>query len=605
MNTRIQSTIFWFVSASFGLGCGVAAGPGAPQGPEEVAAAPAAPARCTTADGGRPYSKYKWPFFGDLHQHTAHSLDAYSFGTRKLPADAYAFAKGDISIVIGTGTDGPPGPEVHIDRPLDFLAVTDHSEWLGVAEGCLDENSTYYRTDACAEVRATNPLNQYKTFLHMQRDYQSFCAPDAPLLYRAQCAAETRTAWGDLQTAARDAYEPCRFTSLVAFEWTNSTGHRNVFFGTDTVPPAPLDSNAYPTDVELWTGLDRQCTSGCSALTVPHNTNQSGGTQFEVPSSTTGVAQMQRYQRLVQIYQHKGSSECFLPASGGDRACGFEYLDQRQDAQKSYVRHALADGLRFALQNPALGNPLELGIIGATDDHNATPGHVLESDFTGHLGRNDDSVSTRLGDTSAQFGAGGITVAWAEQNTREAIFAALSRRETYATSGPRMSVRTYYTPRATGCTADFPRTIIDANTAVPMGGSFHRADLRQNVGAHFSIAAWPDPVAQSLADGTTSTAAIALVEVIKAHGKTTVRQDAPVPVAFPAQGGCVEWTDPNFDPDERAVYYVRIQQVPTWRWSHFDCLTPEGQGVPGCEPGGSLNTAIQERAWTSPIWYAP
>jgi hypothetical protein len=582
--------------------------------PNQVAnaAATAAATVCDGTSGGMPYSKYKWPFFGDLHLHTGHSLDAYSFGTRALPNDAYLFAKKQETITLASGSNSPMGPTVEIDRPLDFLAVTDHSEWMGTLQGCLDPASAYYDLPDCARVRSSDPLDEIWTFAHLGALYNELCSTSSQ--YQAQCAAEQRSVWADEQLAAALAYEPCVFTSFVAHEWTNKTGHRNVIFETKVVPSAPLDSITYSTSKALWDALDTQCdpAAGCNVITPPHNTNMSGGFQFALPASPADVPQMRKYQPLVEIYQHKGSSECYYPATGAtDPFCRFEYLNpgSASDTPQAYVRTALENGLGYALEN-GTNNPLQMGFIGATDDHNATPGHVKESDYTGHAGRNDDHALARLTSAiSSQYGGGALTVAWAEQNTRQSIFAALERRETYATSGPRIQLRVYETTDPNACTADFPITIIDEKAAIPMGGSFDSTKLI-NGAPSFAISAWPDPEPQVMPPGdTTRVATLQHVQVIKAHGSldssgnANITEDPLVELTIDPNGGCVQWSDPSFDPNEIAFYYVRVLQELTWRWSHFDC--EQFPNVTGCDVGGTLNHTEHERAWSSPIWYSP
>jgi hypothetical protein len=564
---------------------------------------------CTGTGGGMAYSKYKWALFGNMHQHTANSLDAYSFGTRATPADAYLFAKGETSITIGSGTTSPAGPTVMIDRPLDFLALTDHSEWLGVVKSCEDTTSTVYNSVDCDLVRSETPATQSYVFTNMGNIYKTICGSAAD---SAQCVAEQRTAWQEEQTAAADAYDPCHFTSLVAYEWTSmigtDTNHRNVFFSSAQVPNNPLDSYEYTTTSALFAGLDSQCTGECSAIVIPHNSNLSQGVSLVMPSSPSDVADMQKYERIAEIYQHKGSSECYYDPTSttGDPDCAFEYVNPgaTTDTPNSYVRTALENGMQYALAN-GTANPYQLGIITSTDDHNAAAGFVQESTYAGHTGRLDDTPELRL-TKFPYYGSGGLAVVWAEQNTRDAVFAALERRETYGTSGPRLTVRFYETSSTNPCTADFPDTIIDANQALPMGSTFGSTDV---TGAPlFAIAAWPDTLPQPLADGTTGVAGIATVQIIKASGKAgsgtaTVTEDAPVNVSIPATGGCVTWSDPSFDSTAQAFYYVRVLQVPTWRWSHFACAS--APTTAGCEAGGTLDVTIQERAWTSPIWYVP
>ena len=597
------------------------------------------PTQCT-GTGATGYNVYKYAYYGDLHLHTSYSLDAYSFGTRSDPSNAYLFAKGMASVDVGVATDGIVGPTITQGRPIDFLAVTDHSEWLFVTHGCtIDQNSGYYNTTDCGLVRSTKAVDQGAVFAGLGTFKNKLCATNA-----APCLAEEKTAWQELQAAAAAANAPCQFTSLVAYEWTdtqsvvdqttnmstNVTDHRNVIFATDQVPAAPLDSVDYPNPPALWTGLDSQCTAaaGCEVITIPHNTNLSAGTSLVVWNPTpAGVAQQQKYQISAEIYQHKGASECYYdPAAGyNDADCQFEYYTSASKkavniGPGNFVREALGTGIGYAAQNPAQGNPLQLGIVGATDDHNGAPGNVDEAKYVGHGGRNDDIPVKRL-QGSPENGSGAITGAWAEENTRTAIFAAIKRRETFATSGPRIQVRFYQTPDATACSDPmFPQKIVDAGTSVPMGGTFGKSALPATGGPTFAVAVWPDAVSQNLADGTTGMAGIAKVQIVKVHahvtgGKQVVVEDPPNAVSgIAATGGCATWTDTGFDPTEYAVYYVRALQVPTWRWSHDSCQTLIANNpttwmtlVPACDPNAAntLDVSIQERAWTSPVWYVP
>jgi hypothetical protein len=581
-------------------------------------------AQCN-GSGATGYNPYKYAYYGDLHLHTSYSLDAYSFGTRSDPKNAYLWAKGQGVVHVGSGSNALPGPDIMQARPIDFLAVTDHSEWLFVTHGCtIDMNSGYYNTSDCGLVQSPKVVDEDTVFAGLGTFKNKLCATN-----QAACDAQEKTAWQELQAAAASAYAPCQFTSLVAYEWTDSqsgmTNHRNVIFGSDKVPAAPLSSVDYPKPPDLWTGLDSQCTaaSGCDVVTLPHNTDLSNGVSLVVWSPTpAGVAQQQKYQISAEIYQHKAGSECYYsPAEGyDDTDCQFEYPDTTKQpvTALSFVREGLASGLGYAAQNTAQGNPLKLGIVGATDDHNGAPGNVDEAKYVGHAGRLDDLPVKRL-QGLPQNGSGGLTGAWAEQNTRESIFAAIKRRETFATSGPRISARFYQTTDAMAC-ADpaFPKKIVDAHTGLPMGSTIGKAALGGAAGPTFALSVWPDAVPQDLADGTNAVAGIAKVQVIKVHaklvnGKPMVVEDPPYLVSgVPATGGCATWTDPSFDATEYALYYVRALQVPTWRWSHYSCATLKQNNpttwqtlVPGCVQGGGLDVSIQERAWTSPIWFEP
>jgi Protein of unknown function (DUF3604) len=585
--------------------------------------------------GSTGFNTYKYAYFGDLHLHTSYSLDAYSFGTRSDPTNAYLFAKGQAVVHVGVGTDGQVGPDITQPRPLDFLAITDHSEWLMVTHGCtVDMASGYYDASDCGLVRSTTAIEQDGVFAGLGKIPKTLCDADP-----GDCQTQEKSAWQDIIHAADTANAPCTFTSLVAYEWTDSqqvvdsttnmttgvTNHRNVIFANDQVPTAPLDATDYPTPPALWTGLDAQCTSnsGCDVITIPHNTNLSAGVSLTVwDPSPKGLAQQEKYQVSAEVYQHKGSSECYYsPAEGyNDPDCQFEYVTNKKTAvnqgPKSFVREGLVSGLAYAAQNPAGGNPFKLGILGATDDHNGAPGNVDEATFVGHAGRNDDIPRKRLNSTP-DFGSGALTGAWAEENTRDSIFSAIKRRETFATSGPRLSLRFYQTNNATACAdPDFPKQIVDAQQAIPMGGTFPSTAFTGK--PSFAVAVFPDALTQHLADDTVAVAGIAKVQIIKLHahmtnGQPVMVEDPPYLVSgIPATGGCGTWTDTTFDPTEYSLYYVRAFQVPTWRWSHFSCSalkianpTDWQTIVPDCVAGGPLDVSIQERGWTSPIYFEP
>ncbi|MFT3773642.1 MAG: DUF3604 domain-containing protein [Minicystis sp.] len=601
------------------------------------ACTPPPPSQCN-GTGPNGYNPYKIAFFGDLHSHTSYSLDAYSFGTRSDPANAYLFAKSQATVDVGAATSEPPGPTIGQPRRLDFLAVTDHSEFLAMSHGCvLDQNSGYYNSNDCGLVRSTNATAQNLVFLGVANNLNNnYCDNGGN---PADCDAQVHDAWQDIICAAQCAYQPCSFTSLVAYEWTDvdsgSTDHRNVIFGSDSVPAAPLSALDYPDPPALWTGLDTACTAanGCDVVTIPHNSNESDGVSLQVwDPSPDGLRKQKQYQVSVEIYQHKGSSECDANVaqwSGGvDVACNFETTSNAMSPPPatSFVRRALEEGLLRTVADPSGGNPLQLGFVAATDDHNGAPGYTDEALFVGHVGRKDDTPLKRVGKGSAyqNFGSGGLTGVWAEQNSRDKIFGAIKRRETFATSGPRMQVRFFQTSDAGACAdPNFPKQIIDASTAVAMGGTFGPSKIGAGGKPMFAVWAWPDTVPQNLASGGSGVAGLSTVQIIKAHahldattGAPVVVEDAPVAVSnFPSSGGCVMWTDTSWtaaSASEQAFYYVRVLQQPTNRWSKNDCDVVKAQNptnwqtlAPACQVGGGLNTTVRERAWTSPIWYAP
>jgi hypothetical protein len=589
--------------------------PGPPPSPPQDAASDnamdggAAPTQCSD------FNPDKNLYWGDLHTHTALSGDAYGWGNRNFPHDAYRFATDPGATTPIAAGASPPGPLVSIDRALDWDAVTDHSEWLGATYGCgalpdggaFDPASPYFDSMQCQNYRASGPG---LVGIVLSADEAIAFECDGGLEGSPACRPLTQSVWQLEIQAAHDAYQPCKFTSLVAYEWTKETSgatlHQNVVFSSESVPQVPLDSAEYTTTGDLWSGLDQQCVAdaGCQVLTIPHNGNLSEGLAYQVPAGVEASQQMNRYQRLTEIHQHKGNSECYAGDAAPDPTCDFEHVPVAgggSEYPQNFVRHALSEGIvayqamRDAGEPPV--DPMQMGIVGATDDHNGIPGYVKEDTWQGHVGSMDDTPSGRL--KSWYHNPGGITGAWAEQDTRDAVFAALQRRETLGTSGPRIAVRFYEVASTSDyCGADaggggFPGNVIAAG-GVPMGGSMPAGSASANF------------VVTALKDETD------LAEVDIVRGAIVAGTLAESVVRFtPATGSgvwsggsvCLQWTDPAFDPGAPVYYYVRVLQQPTWRWSHYDCQADPSNPV--CAPDGGVDVMIQERAWTSPIWWLP
>jgi uncharacterized protein DUF3604 len=588
----------------------------------------ARPVEAGATDAGPPcsdYSSTKNVYWGDLHSHTVLSADAYGWGTRAFPHDAYRFASDpSYAVTIASGSK-TPGPKVTIGRPLDFLAVTDHSEWLAATWGCgetpggepIDPKSPYTALPACATFRNTTSSGSAPIIIAAENAVAAECDGGGELC--PGCGDFTSSAWQVEIQAAHDAYQRCSFTTFVAYEWTlNSLGatlHQNVIFGSENVPKVPFDALDYVDPTDLFSALDRACTAaaGCEALTIPHNSNLSLGMAFQVPSGIDAKKQMNRYQRLAEIHQTKGNSECYAGPDASDPTCAFEHLPPSaggSEAANNFVRHALEVGLVDYAATQSSGqpsgpdagtDPLELGIVGGTDDHNATPGAVSSASWAGHVGSNDDTAVLRLTENPTN-NPGGLTGVWAEENTRESIFAALSRRETYATSGPRMVLRFYavyggddYCAAGAGG-GGFPANVIAAG-GVPMGGT---------MGQPPSGAKSPSFVVSALTDVTD----LAEVDVVKAAviagriTETIQRFTASSPGTVWSSGSaCVRLTDASFDPKSPAFYYARVLEVPTPRWSHYDCQT--APATTGCGADGGLDVLVQQRAWSSPVWWLP
>jgi hypothetical protein len=562
------------------------------------------------------YNADKNVYWGDLHTHTALSGDAYGWGYRNFPHDAYRFASTPSALTPIAAGAPTPGPLVSIDRALDWDAVTDHSEWLGATWGCgvfpdggaFNPSSPYFDSAQCQNYRATFGgavdaiIGAADQVIKLECDDAGESNPS--------CIAFTQSAWQIEIQAAHDAYQPCTFTPLVAYEWTKaesgSTLHQNVIFSSESVPQVPLDSNEYTTTSDLWSGLDQQCVAdaGCQVLTIPHNGNLSEGLAYQVPPGTSARQQMNRYQRLTEIHQHKGDSECYAGDAAPDPTCNFEHVPEAgggSEYPQNFVRHALGEGIVAYAQMKDAGepavDPMQMGIEGATDDHNGIPGYVKEEGWQGHVGSTDDTPAGRL--KSWYHNPGGITGAWAEQNTRESIFAALQRRETFATSGPRMVVRFYEVGNTNDyCGVDgggggFPGNVITAG-GVPMGGTMAAGSSSAN----FVVSALQDQDALAEVD-------IIRGAIVAGTLQESVTRFTPASAGSNWSGGsvCVQWSDSGFDPAAPAFYYVRILQVPTWRWTHYDCMADPTD--PACAPDAGQDVMIQERAWSSPIWWLP
>jgi hypothetical protein len=588
------------------------------------------------------------PFFGDLHVHTAYSQDASTQDTRTTPREAYGFARGEALGIQPFDADGKALRTVQLDRPLDFAAVTDHAEQIGEVRICRTPGAPGHDSWVCRLYRnfprvAFFVMNAYSS----SGERFGFCGENG-----AGCLAAARTVWQETRDAAEGAYDrsaACRFTSFVAYEWTAGKDggknlHRNVIFANEHVPELPI--SVMETGVEaakLWDALERDCVDGlpgCDVLTIPHNSNLDGGLMFMsavelgAEIGAEEAARRSRWEPLAEIMQHKGDSECMLGGDTTDEACGFEKLpydnfrgryrllgsDPARPVQ--FVREALKRGL--AIEAKLGANPFRYGIVASTDTHLGAAGLVSERDFPGHGGAGapaGDEGPTGLPDV-LEFGPGGLAVLWAEENSRESLFAAMKRRESYGTSGPRPVLRFFggrSYPSDLCERGDFVAT--GYRDGVPMGGELSGgpadAELR------FAVQALADP-------GSEAEPGVPLqrIQIVKGWLENGAPKEHVVDVAGgpndasvdlascePRGAGharlCTVWTDPDFDPREPAFYYARVLENPTCRWSQricaaakVDCARPEtiGEGLDGCCDPLHQRT-VQERVWTSPIWY--
>jgi hypothetical protein len=557
---------------------------------------------------------------------------------RHDPSEAFAFARGEPFELASGGVSATVG----LVRPLDFAAVTDHSEFLGHTEICTVPGYDGYDAPACAFYRneAQNPLLRFGV-LTAAATSTSVCGEGL-----ADCELEQKSVWQRARDAAAEANDDsaaCSFTSFIAYEWTSTPGgdtmHRNVIFANELAPDEPISSFDAVTPEELWSALQAQCLStdtGCDAIAIPHNPNMSNGLTFEVePSMSADYAETRSaLEPLVEMVQHKGESECDSGLSG-DPLCAFEKLEapacngangpdcvpvcapgeSGADCQEpaNFIRNALGAGLTV---HEAVGaNPFRFGLIGSTDTHASTAGATEEDTWRGHAPIVDLDPQDRL--AGPTLSPGGLAVVWAEKNSRSSIFSALRRRETYATSGTRPVVRFFggFSYPTDAC-SDPSLVELGYEGGVPMGGVL--PDSSGSEPPRFIAWAQRDPGAPGLRDP----APLERLQVVKVWVRNGEYQEkvidvagggAPVtvdPATCDRSGAgydslCAVWTDDDFDPGEHALYYLRVVEAPSCRWSRRDCnaLDPASQPAICSDPGAV--DVVNERAWSSPIWFTP
>lgn len=585
------------------------------------------------------------PFFGDLHVHSAYSLDASTQDTRTLPAQAYRFARGEPLEIQPFDARGHGLRTVRLARPLDFAAVTDHAELLGEWNICNHGGLPGHDSLVCRVYRRWPRVAFFwMNWTASRAERHDFCGEGGQL-----CLEAAKGPWDDIRRAAAEAYEPCRFSTFVAYEWTGAAGtgsnlHRNVVFANEAVPELPASFVETPSPPLLWKRLRRECLeagNGCDVVVIPHNPNLGAGHMFRTetqdgsPIGADEARARQRFETLVEVMQHKGDSECFPGLGNSDELCGFEKLAMNDfsgryvgflaepPVARQFVRNVLEEGLR---QERRLGtNPFKFGMIASTDTHLGTPGLVAEdAHYPGHGGAGRPAGKELRGLPDAiDFNPGGLAVLWAEQNTRAALFAAMRRREAYGTSGPRIVLRLFggWQLGAELCQAkDFAAQ--GYARGVPMGGDL-RSPPAPGAAPSFAVSALRDPGA----DG----AHLQRLQIVKGWLEGDALRERVVDVAGDASLGaavdlasceppeegfdalCSVWRDPDFDPAQPAFYYARAVEVTTCRWSQklcnaqgADCSQPRSlePGLEACCDASHVRS-IQERAWSSPIWYRP
>lgn len=591
----------------------------------------AMPGALANQQGDKPLQRNA--YYGAVHVHTNYSFDAFTNGTLATPSDAYKWAQGE-SIPGGGG-----GPDLKINTPLDFYAVSDHAEWMGVFKEMANPDSPLSKHPIAARITSEDANTAMQAFAEILRDFSQ--GKQDPAL---NDPVINRNVWQDIVKTADEYYEPGQFTTFPAFEWTSNPEmrnlHRVVLFENSKILPEMAYSSHNSSDPEdLWGWMNSQRSKGATLLAIPHNGNASDGLMFSAqtydgkPLSEAYIKTRMENEPLYEITQIKGTSETHPDLSPNDEFANFEIWDYTLSADSlrpkhrkgSYARQALLDGLSFAADGK--GNPFQYGFIGDTDTHNAAASHE-EDNYTGKFAF-ENNPEHRLhgikGQPEAQkqqvreFSSGGLAGVWAEENTREAIYAAMKRRETFGTTGPMIKVRFFggwdFTEEDTAS-----NNFADRGYArgVPMGGNLSAAGKGKT--PSFIVWAAKDPKSGNLDR----------VQIIKGWVDNRGKQHEKIynvawsddrnldaSARLPAVGDTVDvkqatysnsigqsqlsatWRDPLFDSTQQAFYYVRVLEIPTPRWSTHDAAKL-GVGIPE-----GLPTTIQERAYSSPIWYTP
>lgn len=568
-------------------------------------------------------------YFGDLHIHTNISSDAYLFGNRLDMDTAYRFAKGETGATLRTGE------YVEISRPLDFAALTDHAETFGRRQACESPGASDVARAACDQLEVPSLIGFMQ--LRQRAEQRPPVRPmavfnDNPKLERSY-AAET---WQQVQMAANRHYEPGRFTTFAAYEYSpampdRGKNHRNIVFRGNDVPKYAVSSFDAISEIELWRQLEATCTADCQFLTIPHNMNKTWGLAF-AGETIDGVAYAEedwklreRNEPLVEMFQIKGSSECSMMFGAGDEECGFEQFlppcAKGQETSCLPTTSMARDGLRIGLElEDEIGvNPLEFGMVGSTDTHNSNPGDTEEWDYRGATSFASSPAARRMSPDNVtgirNNNPGGLAAVWAPENTREALFDAMKRKEVYATSGTRIVLRMFAgfeLPADIAETADLTAAY---EHGTPMGGRLNAISAGGNAVSLF-VWATQDPISAPLAriqivkgwieNGESHEAVYDVACGGSALNPTTAKcapngatvdlSDCSWDTTVGASDLKATWTDPDFDSAEDAFYYARVVQNPTCRWTTYDSLRL------GLAPLADSHTTVSEMAWGSPVW---
>ncbi|MEZ5550536.1 MAG: DUF3604 domain-containing protein [Pseudomonadales bacterium] len=612
------------------LGCTPEEAPSPPANPAANAATSAADTSTATVTRNPQRDAY----YGDLHVHTTYSFDAFIFGTRTTPDDAYQYAKGE-------AIQHPAGFEMKGSAALDFQAVTDHGIYLGMLPAMNDPESKAGRHEISVAIREAKTAADRRTAFGRVIGLLRGDVTDD--LFDIEVS---KAAWSEIVDSAERHNEPGVFTTFIGYEYTSSGPafenlHRNVIYRGGRAPDMPFTASMSTNPEDLWNWMDAERASGRELLAIPHNSNGSNGWMFRPgrfdgsPMDADYADQRMRNEPLVELTQVKGTSETHPALSPNDEWADFEIMPLRiasdlpSQPDGSYVRQALQRGLQY--QDTEGFNPFRFGFIGSSDTHNGA-GSFEEYNYWSKTGLTDatpelrGSVPVASGEKAGSYtqpaarywGASGLAGVWSESNTRDDLYDAMRRRETFATSGPRIPVRFF---AGFELPADLPgradSIALAYQKAVPMGG-----DLLARGAAAPAFFVWAARAPDS--------APLQRIQIVKgwmADGESREQVydvacsggASPDPGTYrcPDNGAKVDvttceideargaaelgalWRDPGFDPAQRAVYYARVLENPTCRWSTWDALRA------GAALRPDLPAVIQERAWSSPIWFEP
>jgi len=639
MNSTSNRTTGYLLLVAVAVALGACGQPQSTQeaAPESAPAAPAAEADAATTN----------LYWGDTHLHTEYSFDAGSFGNRLGPEEAYVFAKGG-AVQSSNGVDADGNPLMaQLHEPLDFIVVSDHSDGLGFFQEVLEGSERVLanpETKRWSEMINSGGADAVDATIEM---IGRFSQDDMPI--NPNNPEVMRKVWDSIVANAEENNEPGKFTAFIGYEWTSLVGgnnlHRVVIFkdGADKAGKLlPYTMGDSPDPEDLWQYMaDYEAQSGGDVLAIPHNGNLSNGIMFDVETLSGGeitreyAETRQKWEPIYESTQIKGDGEAHPLLSPDDEFADYEtwaFGNLDVSVAKTpdmlpgeYMRSALKRGLEF---EDKLGvNPYKYGQIGSTDSHTSLATAEENNFFGKHSGAEPGPERTKhaLFDTENgtimyhEMTSSGYAAVWAEENTREAIFDAMMRRETYATTGSRIQVRMFGGFGFDGTESDADLFAADGYAkGVPMGGDLSGGDDKAPT---FLVAAIKDKRSGNLdrvqvikgwldANGESQEriydVAVSDDRPIDADGRCRVPVGNTVNVAnaswtdsIGAEKLSAVWTDPDFDAAERAFYYVRVIEIPTPRWTAFEAKTYN------LDLPDDVEMTTQERAYTSPIWYTP